>query len=62
MKESELDAAETVVYNAIAQKMKEAGWANWISEIDKRKSELRDIVQYAIQAAEDDRRSRGDKS
>jgi hypothetical protein len=56
MTRSELDAATNVVRDAIAQKMNEAGMSQFIPEIEKRHDQLRDIVQYGLQAAEDERK------
>jgi hypothetical protein len=57
MKQAELDAATNVVRDAIAQKMNEAGMSQFIPEIEKRMGQLRDIVQYGLQAAEDVRKA-----
>lgn len=57
MRKAELDAATNVVRDAIAQKMNEAGMAGFIPEIEKRLADLKDIVQYGLQAAEDVRKA-----
>lgn len=62
MKQAELDAATNVVRDAIAQKMNEAGMAQFIPEIEKRLGQLRDIVQYGLQAAEDVRKREAKKT
>jgi hypothetical protein len=49
----ELDAATEVAKNAIIQKMKEGGWEGFASKVTDRIEELRDIVRYALDAAED---------
>jgi|tagenome__1003787_1003787.scaffolds.fasta_scaffold5414778_1 hypothetical protein len=62
MKQAELDAATNVVRDAIAQKMNEAGMSQFIPEIEKRLGQLRDIVQYGLQAAEDVRKREAKKT
>jgi hypothetical protein len=62
MKQAELDAATNVVRDAIAQKMNEAGMSQFVPEIEKRLGQLRDIVQYGLQAAEDVRKREAKKT
>jgi hypothetical protein len=50
---AELDAATEVAKNAIIQKMKEGGWESFANKVTERIEELRDIVRYTLDAAQD---------
>jgi hypothetical protein len=63
MKAYELDAALKVVRDAIIDKMQKAGYGGFVNKVAEHNAELMDIVEYGLQAAEDERKKReGGKS
>lgn len=61
MKQYELDAAVKVAKDAILERMHKGGFDSFVSQVHEHEAELRDIVQYSLQAAEDERKKREKK-
>jgi hypothetical protein len=61
MKQYEVDAATIVVRDAIIERMRKAGYDGFVHKVDEHKADLADIIQYGLQAAEDERKKREGK-
>jgi hypothetical protein len=61
MKQYEVDAAVRVVRDALIEKMQQKGYGGFVSKVAEHNAELMDIVEYGLQAAEDERKKREGK-
>lgn len=61
MKAYELDAAVKMVRDALIDKMQRKGYGMFVNKLTEYNSELTDIVEYGLQAAEDERKKREKK-
>jgi hypothetical protein len=61
MKQYEVDAAVKVVRDALIEKMQQKGYGGFVNKVAEHSAELADIVEYGLQAAEDERNKREGK-